>query len=52
MEWLRVTEEMRRDIAAKNLENMVARPTLAVSAQEVVNSGLTNQSELNRVLGF
>ena len=52
MEWLRVTEEMRRDIAAKNLENMVARPTLAESAQEVVNSGLTNQSELNRVLGF
>lgn len=52
VEWLRVTEEMRRGIAAKNLENIVARPTLAESAQEVVKGGLTNQSELNRVLGF
>jgi len=52
VEWLRVTPEMRRGITTKNLENIIARPTLAESAQEVVKAGLTNQSELNRVLGF
>lgn len=52
VEWLRVTPEMRRGIAAKNLENLIAQPSLVESAQEVVKAGLTNQSELNRVLGF
>lgn len=52
VEWMRVTEEMRRGIVARNLESIVARPTLAESAQEVAKAGLTNQSELNRVLGF
>lgn len=52
VEWMRVTEEMRRGIAARNLESIVARPTLALSALEIVKNGLTNQSELNRVLGF
>ena len=52
LEWLRVTDEMRRGIAAKNLENVNPHPTLAESAQEIVKAGLTNQSELNRVLGF
>ena len=52
LEWLRVTDEMRRGIAAKNLEKVTSHPTLAESAQEIVKAGLTNQSELNRVLGF
>jgi len=52
VEWLRVNDAMRRRIAARESDGLVAQPSLAESAPNLVNAGLTNQAELNRVLGF
>lgn len=52
VEWLRVTDKMRRDIAARKLDGVAAQPSLAESAETLVRSGLTNESEIQRVLGF
>jgi type II secretory ATPase GspE/PulE/Tfp pilus assembly ATPase PilB-like protein len=52
VEWLRVNDAMRRRLAASDLEGLVAQPALAESARALVKAGLTNQAELNRVLGF
>ena len=52
VEWLRVNDEMRRHIAAKDVREICAPASLAETAQAVLREGLTNQAELNRVLGF
>jgi len=52
VEWLRVTDAKRRRIAARDLEGIVAQPALADGARALVQGGLTDQAELNRVLGF
>ena len=52
VEWLRVNDAMRRQIAAKDTAELIAQPSLADHAQAVLREGLTNQAELNRVLGF
>jgi type II secretory ATPase GspE/PulE/Tfp pilus assembly ATPase PilB-like protein len=52
VESLRVTEEMRRRIAARDINNLTAKPTLVENAQSLVKAGLTNETELRRVLGF
>lgn len=52
VEWLKVNDEMRRRIAARNVGDLIAQPALADNAQVVLRAGLTNQAELNRVLGF
>jgi type II secretory ATPase GspE/PulE/Tfp pilus assembly ATPase PilB-like protein len=52
VEWLRVNDGMRRRIAARDLDGLVAQPALAESALALVKAGLTNQAELNRILGF
>ena len=52
VEWLRVSDAQRRRVAAADLGELVAQPSLADSAQTVLRAGLTNQAELNRVLGF
>jgi type II secretory ATPase GspE/PulE/Tfp pilus assembly ATPase PilB-like protein len=52
VEWLRVDDEMRRLIAAKDTSGLLTQPSLAENAQVVLRAGLTNQTELNRVLGI
>jgi type II secretory ATPase GspE/PulE/Tfp pilus assembly ATPase PilB-like protein len=52
VEWLRVTDAMRRRLAARDVEGLVAQPALTESARALMKSALTNQAELNRVLGF
>jgi type II secretory ATPase GspE/PulE/Tfp pilus assembly ATPase PilB-like protein len=52
VECLRVTEEMRRSIAARQLEKLSAKPSLAENAQGLVAAGLTNEVELRRVFGW
>ena len=52
VESLRVTEEMRRRIAARDINTLTAKPTLVENAQSLVKAGLTNETELRRVLGF
>ncbi|TAL03568.1 MAG: type II secretion system protein GspE, partial [Verrucomicrobia bacterium] len=52
VESLRVTDDLRHQLAAKNVEGLAAKPSLEEHARELVHAGLTNQVELNRVLGF
>jgi type II secretory ATPase GspE/PulE/Tfp pilus assembly ATPase PilB-like protein len=52
VEWLRVNDQMRRGLAAGSAEGLAARPSLTESAQALLRQGLTNQTELNRALGF
>jgi type II secretory ATPase GspE/PulE/Tfp pilus assembly ATPase PilB-like protein len=52
VECLRVTEEMRRQIASRTIDTLAAKPSLADNAQTLVNAGLTNEVELRRVFGF
>jgi len=52
VECLRVTEDMRRSIALRVIETLTVKPSLAENAQSLVAAGLTNETELRRVLGF
>jgi type II secretory ATPase GspE/PulE/Tfp pilus assembly ATPase PilB-like protein len=49
--WLRVSEPVRQAILSRHLQSLNAQPTLQEAAQQLVKSGLTNQSEVQRVLG-
>lgn len=51
-ECLRVTGAMRHPIATHALESLTAKPSLAEHARALVNARLTNETELQRVLGF
>jgi type II secretory ATPase GspE/PulE/Tfp pilus assembly ATPase PilB-like protein len=51
VEWLRISKPQRRDIAAQQLELLIARPSLAENAQHLVHDRLTNEAEVRRVLG-
>jgi hypothetical protein len=42
---------MRRRIATGDLDGMAAKPSLADNARALIQAGLTNEAELNRVLG-
>ncbi len=52
VEWLRVSDAMRRWLATRELEGMAAQPALAERARRLIEAGQTNQAERNRVLGF
>jgi type II secretory ATPase GspE/PulE/Tfp pilus assembly ATPase PilB-like protein len=52
VEWLSVNDDIRRRIGIQNLDGLAAQPSLADAAQTLVKSGLTNQAEVDRVLGF
>jgi type II secretory ATPase GspE/PulE/Tfp pilus assembly ATPase PilB-like protein len=52
VEWLRVSDSMRRAIAARNLGEVAAEPSLAVGARSLVQAGVTNAEEVGRVLGI
>jgi type II secretory ATPase GspE/PulE/Tfp pilus assembly ATPase PilB-like protein len=51
VECLRVTEEMRRHIAAGAFETLIAKPSLVDNARALVDGGITNEAELRRVFG-
>jgi type II secretory ATPase GspE/PulE/Tfp pilus assembly ATPase PilB-like protein len=52
VEFLRVTADLRRQINTRDLENIGARPSLEENARTLIQSGLTNEAELQRVLGL
>jgi type II secretory ATPase GspE/PulE/Tfp pilus assembly ATPase PilB-like protein len=51
VEWVRSNDRLRRCLAACELDRLAASPALADSARALVQSGLTNQAEVVRVLG-
>jgi type II secretory ATPase GspE/PulE/Tfp pilus assembly ATPase PilB-like protein len=51
VESLKLDEEMRRGVADRRLESVVAHPGLAERASALVASGLTCEAEVQRVLG-
>lgn len=51
VEWLRVNETRRRQIARRELADFAAKPGLAESAHALVKETLTSEAEINRVLG-
>jgi general secretion pathway protein E len=51
VEWLRLTDALRRRVAAHELEGITAHPSLAENAQSFVTGGQTTQPEVARVLG-
>lgn len=52
VEWLRVDDPARRRMGAGDVAGLTAHPSLADHAQALVHAGLTNQDEVERVLGF
>jgi type II secretory ATPase GspE/PulE/Tfp pilus assembly ATPase PilB-like protein len=52
VECLRVTEEMRGHVAARRVETLAAKPSLADNARALVEGGTTNEMEIRRVFGF
>ena len=51
VESLRLTDSLRRDVAQARIENLAAPFSLKDSAVLLIESGLTNQAEVERVLG-
>lgn len=51
VESLRFTDDLRRRLATRNLDEITARPALAERASQLIQSGLTNDAEVSRVLG-
>ena len=52
VEWLLLSDALRRRIAARDLDGLSAHPALAESAGLLVKAGLTTEAEVGRVLGF
>jgi type II secretory ATPase GspE/PulE/Tfp pilus assembly ATPase PilB-like protein len=52
VECLRVSEQMHRRIATRDVESLAARPSLAEGARTLLDSGLTDKSEVRRVFGI
>ena len=52
LESLRIHDALRRRLAARDLEDVAAHPSLSERAAEMVAATLTNQREVERVLGI
>jgi general secretion pathway protein E len=52
VERLRVNDRLREQIRVGELQGITPQPGLAESARELVNQGLSNQIEMQRVLGL
>jgi general secretion pathway protein E len=52
VEWLRLTESLRKQIRSGDLQNITPQPALAESARDLLRQGLSNQVEMQRVLGL
>jgi type II secretory ATPase GspE/PulE/Tfp pilus assembly ATPase PilB-like protein len=51
VEWLRVSDVLRRRVASRELEGFAAKPSLAECARAFVQQALTSETEACRVLG-
>jgi len=51
-EWLRLNEDLRGQIRSGDLQNITPQLALAESARDLVSRGLSNQTEMQRVLGL
>ena len=51
VEWLRLDDQLRPLVAARNLAGLSAHPPLAQSARQLVQQGLTSDAEIARILG-
>ncbi|MGC3958930.1 MAG: ATPase, T2SS/T4P/T4SS family [Verrucomicrobiota bacterium] len=51
LEWLRVTDELRAKIRSHSLQSIQPQQPLAAAARDLLQRGLSNQPELQRVLG-
>jgi type II secretory ATPase GspE/PulE/Tfp pilus assembly ATPase PilB-like protein len=52
VEWLRVNEILREQIRRRELSAIVPVQALEASARSLVNQGVTNEVEFNRVFGL
>jgi len=52
VEWLRVTDAVRAQIRANQLESVAPQHTLEECARALLQQGVTNEPELERVLGL
>lgn len=52
VESVRVTEKCNRRIAARDIESLAAKPSLADGARTLLDAGLTDEKEVRRVFGF
>jgi type II secretory ATPase GspE/PulE/Tfp pilus assembly ATPase PilB-like protein len=51
VEYLRVTEQMHRQISTRDIDSLVAKPSLTEGARMLLNAGLTDEKEICRVFG-
>jgi type II secretory ATPase GspE/PulE/Tfp pilus assembly ATPase PilB-like protein len=51
VEFLRLNGDARTRVAARDVESLVARPSLSDHARVLVQEGVTDESECRRVLG-
>ena len=52
VEWLRVDEKMREQIRRYELTTLAPKQTLEASARSLVNAGVTNEKEFQRIFGL
>ena len=52
LEWLRLNDTLRGQIRSGDLQNITPQPALEESARELLRQGLSNESEMQRVLGL
>ncbi|HKW29097.1 MAG TPA: ATPase, T2SS/T4P/T4SS family [Verrucomicrobiae bacterium] len=52
VEWLRVSEQMREQIRRRELSSLNSAQILEISARALVEQGVTNEAEFERILGL
>jgi general secretion pathway protein E len=52
VEWLRLNEPLRAAVRSRNLESLKPVNSLAESARDLVRRGLSNESEMQRIMGL
>lgn len=52
VEWLRLSEPQRAAIRSRNLESIKPEHSLTASAREILQQGLSNEVEMQRVMGL
>jgi hypothetical protein len=51
VEWFRPDDKVRQDLRARGPEAIQAAPTLEASARALVQAGLSNEAEWQRLFG-
>jgi type II secretory ATPase GspE/PulE/Tfp pilus assembly ATPase PilB-like protein len=52
VEWLRVNEAIREKIRRRELSSLISAQTLEASARALVDQGVTNEAEIQRIFGL